>query len=251
MTLTGSRTGHPVPVRAAIITTAADRHLWRMSRMPLPATAARPAQAATPTRSRISGMACQPPASILCTSNSRVSAAVPAAMRTRLTLNLEPIPTATACMTQRDRCLRPLPSGLVFRLAAERDYKAGWYDAGFTLECNYCHAEFVDNGDNVPAGGRRAVKGEFPVADPHAHYGAVLDSASCQVCHDHPDHATATASERAEHSNGTVNLLDPDGGAGYAFIYPADLTSDPDLSNFCANCHDADGATRLVRHSTR
>ena len=46
--------------------------------------------------------------------------------------------------------------------------------------------------------------------------------------------------------NGTVNLLDPDGGAGYGFVYPSDLTSDPDVSNFCANCHDADGATRLV-----
>jgi hypothetical protein len=120
-------------------------------------------------------------------------------------------------------------------LPAEQDYKAGWSTEGFTMTCNDCHTENVDNGDTVPVGGRRAVTGEFPLANAHAHYGVALDSASCQVCHDY-----------ANHMNGTVNLLDPDGGAGYNFIYVTDIISDPDLSNFCANCHDDNGATRLA-----
>jgi len=119
-------------------------------------------------------------------------------------------------------------------LPAEQDYKAGWGDAGFTMECTDCHGEVVNNGDDIPVDGRRAVTGEFP-ASSHAHYGALLDSASCQVCHDYTNHA-----------DGTVNLLDPDGGPGYDFVNATDLTTDPDLSNFCANCHDDNGATRLV-----
>ncbi|UCD76571.1 MAG: cytochrome c3 family protein, partial [Phycisphaerales bacterium] len=101
---------------------------------------------------------------------------------------------------------------------------------GFAPEggaCVDCHA--------IPQGNRRAVVGEFPADDPHAHFGVELDSDACLVCHD-----------LATHMNGFVELIDPDDeNFFYSFQQPEDLASDPDLSNFCANCHDADGAARL------
>ncbi len=111
---------------------------------------------------------------------------------------------------------------------------ATWGDPT-TVSCLACHLVAQDNGDGVPVGGRRAVVGEFPAGNAHAHYGAVLDDNSCQVCHD-----------QATHSDGNVDLFDPDGGSNYSFVQKEDLTSDPDLSNFCMNCHDANGAARLA-----
>lgn len=102
--------------------------------------------------------------------------------------------------------------------------------------CVDCHAGPQNNGDNVPPGGRRAAVAEFPLSNAHAHYGSDLNDDACIVCH-----STAT------HMNGTVELIDPDSGALYSFIQSSDLSSDPDLSNFCANCHDADGAARLAQ----
>ena len=101
--------------------------------------------------------------------------------------------------------------------------------------CVDCHSVPQDNGDGVPVGGRRAVVGEFPTSDAHAHYGAELGSDACVVCHD-----------MATHMDGYVDLLDADTGALYRFVEPEDLTADPDLSDFCMSCHDADGATRLA-----
>jgi len=46
--------------------------------------------------------------------------------------------------------------------------------------------------------------------------------------------------------DGYVDLIDPDDGSAYRFVLVGELVSDPDLSNFCANCHDADGAQRLA-----
>jgi len=100
--------------------------------------------------------------------------------------------------------------------------------------CTGCHAVAQDNGDGIPVGGRRAVVGEFPAADAHAHYGAALDDAACVVCHD-----------QATHMDGYVDLFGPDGGT-LRFRRPEDLASDPDVSDFCAGCHDADGATRMA-----
>ncbi len=102
-------------------------------------------------------------------------------------------------------------------------------------DCTGCHAGPQDNGDNIPVGGRRGVVGEFPVGDAHAHYGAELTSGACTVCH-----STAT------HMNGYIELIDADDGSLYTFVKPDDLMSDPDVSDFCASCHDADGATRLA-----
>ncbi|MBN2563579.1 MAG: hypothetical protein JXQ75_21885 [Phycisphaerae bacterium] len=101
--------------------------------------------------------------------------------------------------------------------------------------CFLCHDSHVDNGDGVPASGRRAVFGEFPVGDAHAHYGTELDRTSCLVCH-----------SMGTHMDGYVELADPDDGSLYRFQKPEDLSSDPDVSDFCAGCHDADGATRLA-----
>lgn len=101
--------------------------------------------------------------------------------------------------------------------------------------CTDCHASPQDNGDNVPPGGRRAVVGEFPLDNAHAHYGSVLDDDACIVCH-----------STVSHRNGTVELIDADSGLLYSFIQSTDLTNDPDLSDFCSHCHDADGATRLA-----
>ena len=102
-------------------------------------------------------------------------------------------------------------------------------------DCTSCHAVAQDNGDGVPLGGRRAVVGEFPSGDAHAHYGLTLDNNACLVCHD-----------QNTHMDGYVDLVDPDDGGIYRFRRTEDLISDPDLSDFCAACHDSDGAARLT-----
>ena len=107
--------------------------------------------------------------------------------------------------------------------------------SGFRATCVGCHGAPQDNGDGVPAGGRRAIVPEFPGGLAHAHMrGGTVDDADCLVCH-----STGT------HADGFVELIDPDDGSLYRFSVPSDLTSDPDLSDFCAACHDPDGAARL------
>jgi DNA-binding beta-propeller fold protein YncE len=111
------------------------------------------------------------------------------------------------------------------------------HNAGFMAtggSCTDCHANPQDNGDNVPPGGRRAVVGEFPASNAHAHYGTQLGGDACLVCH-----------AQTTHMDGYVDLIDPDSGSIYRFVRPGDLTSDPDLSDFCTHCHDANGAARL------
>ncbi|TNF32013.1 MAG: hypothetical protein EP329_11420 [Deltaproteobacteria bacterium] len=108
---------------------------------------------------------------------------------------------------------------------------------GFTLDCLDCHAVAQDNGDGIPVGGRRPVTAEFPVNDAHAHFGGALDNSDCAVCHD-----------LSAHQSGEVVLVDPDDSAvTYTFLRWADLSADPDVSDFCAHCHDADGAQRMTR----
>jgi predicted CXXCH cytochrome family protein len=106
--------------------------------------------------------------------------------------------------------------------------------------CTGCHTSPQDDGDGNPAGGRRAVVGEFS-ANTH-HVSGALQDADCQVCHD-----TAT------HSNGIVELVDPDNAvtiyteSSTGAYRTANLTAPDiaDLTAFCQNCHDGDGATRL------
>jgi len=92
--------------------------------------------------------------------------------------------------------------------------------------CTGCHSS--------EQGSRRPVVTEFPADNAHAHYGADIDSA-CLVCH-----------SVGTHMDGYVELIDPDDGTLYRFMTADELTSDPDLSDFCANCHDDDGAQILA-----
>ncbi|MCP4590055.1 MAG: hypothetical protein GY842_04875, partial [bacterium] len=112
------------------------------------------------------------------------------------------------------------------------EYFRPWEDHS---SCTACHADAVDNGDNVPPGGRRAIVPEFPTGDAHAHYGAQFGDDACGICH-----------SLGTHTDGYVELIDPDDASVYRFQTPADLTADPDVSDFCSGCHDADGAQRLA-----
>jgi hypothetical protein len=100
--------------------------------------------------------------------------------------------------------------------------------------CSGCHSNPQDEAGVGPEGGRRAAAAEFPANNAHAHYGADLDG-GCLVCH-----------SVATHKDGYVELVDPDDSSIYRFMQPGDLASDPDISNFCSNCHDDDGAQRLA-----
>ncbi|HKJ04630.1 MAG TPA: putative metal-binding motif-containing protein [Geopsychrobacteraceae bacterium] len=111
------------------------------------------------------------------------------------------------------------------------------WSALHTIPCLSCHDQSQDNLDSLPVGGRRAVAAEFPAGTTHAHFAdpAGLTNTDCLVCHNLTDH-----------SDGTVKLSDADTGTLYEFQITSDLTTDPDLSNFCMSCHDQDGAMRLV-----
>jgi len=102
--------------------------------------------------------------------------------------------------------------------------------------CTVCHSTAQDNGDGVPAGGRRAVVGEF--ADNSHHVGSDVEDGDCLVCH-----AITT------HMNGYVQLKDADSG----YIYDEETmgafrpetissTTSKALAPFCLACHDSDGA---------
>jgi hypothetical protein len=49
-----------------------------------------------------------------------------------------------------------------------------------------------------------------------------------------------------EHKSGVVRLVDPDQASIiYEFVELGDLVTEPDLSDFCAHCHDVDGGLRF------
>lgn len=106
-----------------------------------------------------------------------------------------------------------------------------------SASCMVCHSVARDDGDGLPAGGRRAVTGEFSLASHHVR--AALGEQACLTCHD-----------QSTHRSGYVVLIDPDSGgliretSPGAFRNP--LTAGYPLSNFCGNCHDGDGARRLA-----
>mgnify|MGYP001436994904 CR=1 FL=1 len=103
--------------------------------------------------------------------------------------------------------------------------------------CLDCHNQDQDNQDSIPASGRRAVANEFPSGTTHAHLNGLvaINDNDCLVCHD-----------QTNHKSGNVTLLDADSAVTYSFQVVSDLNSDPDVSDFCLSCHDADGATRLA-----
>ncbi len=97
-----------------------------------------------------------------------------------------------------------------------------WYE---TTDCLICHTLSLNS--------RRAVAGEFPSGSSHGHVKTGIST--CTICHD-----------QVNHRNGYIKLIDPDGGANYVFSFWKDLASSPNVSDFCINCHDSSGASRLA-----
>ncbi len=95
--------------------------------------------------------------------------------------------------------------------------------------CMACHSDRVDNGDNIPPGGRPEVATDFAGRSHHIK-GDLLD-ARCVVCHD-----------MATHGDGYIDLRHPDGGPAFRFLE----ASATDLTAFCQACHDGDGS-RVAR----
>ncbi len=100
--------------------------------------------------------------------------------------------------------------------------------------CHECHDQPQDNGDGIPAGGRRAIVGELTGMSHHLQ-SASLKPDDCRICHD-----------MSKHSQGRVRLKDRDNSA---IIYELinrpmdDYTEALKLEPFCLNCHDGDSDT--------
>ncbi len=111
-------------------------------------------------------------------------------------------------------------------------------------DCTACHVGAMDKANVGPSGGRRAVVGDF--GETTHHVTGTVDNDDCQVCHD-------AELDSGNHANGLVQLTDPDSGtttyaeSSAGAFRPANLTTGDlaDLTAFCENCHDGDGATRL------
>ncbi|MFQ5604525.1 MAG: cytochrome c3 family protein [bacterium] len=101
-------------------------------------------------------------------------------------------------------------------------------DSFMPSACIECHALPQDNGDGIPAGGRRAIAGEFDGSSHHVD-DSEIDSEDCKVCHD-----------QATHMDGYVDLNDVDGAV---VSYRAESFAQGVPAEFCLNCHDADGAS--------
>ncbi len=102
--------------------------------------------------------------------------------------------------------------------------------------CTACHNTAQDNGDGIPAGGRRAVVGEFSRRSHHLQTAPPPDSipnSDCERCHD-----------QSQHQQGYVRLKNVDGGATVVLTGdPAtDATEAAKLTPVCLACHDANGA---------
>ena len=101
--------------------------------------------------------------------------------------------------------------------------------------CQACHVLPRDNGDGVPAGGRREVVSEFSLSSHHVQ-GALEDS-DCVICH-----------EQSQHQNGRVRIKNVDDPYNMSLV--VELTGDPmtdpieaaKLEPVCLACHDDDGA---------
>ncbi|MFQ5436317.1 MAG: hypothetical protein ACE5FD_15735, partial [Anaerolineae bacterium] len=105
--------------------------------------------------------------------------------------------------------------------------------------CTGCHGGPQDDGDGVPAGGRRAIVAEFGKSSHHVQ--GQLQDADCQTCH-------RERVGNGNHKNDVVELVNADSGANYAetsagaYRAPTNPTDLSNLTAFCQSCHDADGA---------
>ncbi|MFV1957905.1 MAG: cytochrome c3 family protein [Planctomycetota bacterium] len=111
--------------------------------------------------------------------------------------------------------------------------------SGGQLTCTGCHAVAQDNGDGTPAGGRRAVVGEFARASHHVSTDVTNDD--CVVCHD-----------QSAHRQGQVRLRNVDDDSK-VIVLEGDPTTDADeaarLEPFCLACHDKGGAGGIAPFS--
>jgi hypothetical protein len=117
------------------------------------------------------------------------------------------------------------------------------HDSGFqgAGSCVACHNQAQDNGDGIPASGRRAMLGEFGRTSHHIDTGVFppdsIPESDCETCHD-----------QSLHQAGNVRLKDVDDPTNPAKVVV--LTGDPfvdqteadKLAPFCLACHDADAA---------
>lgn len=105
------------------------------------------------------------------------------------------------------------------------------HSAGFPGTCTTCHSSAQDNGDGIPAAGRRGLAGELDVGIAHSHKGGlVIGDADCAVCH-----------SGATHADGMLDLVNADDGSLVTFETLKTIGSPP-VDAFCGSCHDADGA---------
>ena len=99
--------------------------------------------------------------------------------------------------------------------------------------CVMCHSVAQDNGDGIPAGGRRAIVSEFSRNSHHVTGTQVSDS-DCKACH-----------YTADHTSGYVKLYDVDNPATVIVLNGdprVNQTEALKLEAFCLACHDANGA---------
>jgi predicted CXXCH cytochrome family protein len=101
------------------------------------------------------------------------------------------------------------------------------WDPSAHSDCSLCHTIHQDNGDGIPADGRRAVIGEFNNTSHHVQ--TEVQAEDCLVCHD-----------QSQHMQGYIRLKDPD-QVGTIYIY--DTATPEEKEIFCINCHDADGVS--------
>ena len=110
--------------------------------------------------------------------------------------------------------------------------------SGFPSSCTGCHSVATDNGDGIPAAGRRGLGGEFNVGVAHSHKGGLtIGDADCAVCH-----------SQSTHADGYVDLANADTGAPVTFETLSTVGS-PEVNAFCGSCHDADGAQAAANPS--
>jgi predicted CXXCH cytochrome family protein len=111
----------------------------------------------------------------------------------------------------------------------EMDTRDGFMPNG---DCMGCHSSPQDNGDSVPANGRRAVVDEFSKTSHHVQ--GPVEEEDCTSCH-----------FLGNHQQGQVELIDVDNPGTVITLHssPADNTAEAlKLEAFCLACHDSDGA---------
>jgi hypothetical protein len=112
--------------------------------------------------------------------------------------------------------------------------------------CTLCHNTAQDNGDGVPAGGRRVIVSEFTRSSHHIDWTQF--AAGSQTADSIPDSDCETCHEQSQHQQGNVRLwnVDDPGNTAAAIVLNGDpstnSTEAAKLTTFCLACHDSNGA---------